>query len=63
MPADAVTPETFQSVYKDFALIYDAGKRVYQVSRRINGRVIITNYDPAVLSKFLDKSIYMHYVL
>jgi hypothetical protein len=50
MPADAETPETFQSVYKDFALIYDAGKRVYQVSRRINGRVIITNYDPAVLS-------------
>ena len=50
IPADSVTPETFQSVYKDFSLTYDAEKRVYRVSRRINGRVIITNYDPAVLS-------------
>ncbi len=48
--ADSVTPEAFQSVYKDFSLTYDAGKHVYRVSRRINGRVIITNYDPAVLS-------------
>ena len=50
IPADSVTPEAFQSVYKDFSLTYDAEKHVYRVSRRINGRVIITNYDPAVLS-------------
>src|SRR5215510_11112441 len=50
IPADSVTPETFQSVYKDFSLTYDAEKHVYRVSRRINGRVIVTNYDPAVLS-------------
>jgi hypothetical protein len=48
--ADFVTPEAFQSVYKDFSLTYDAEKHVYRVSRRINGRVIVTNYDPAVLS-------------
>src|SRR4030095_11447867 len=50
IPADSMTPETFQSVYKDFSLTYDAEKHVYRVSRRINGRVIVTNYDPAVLS-------------
>jgi hypothetical protein len=50
IPADSVTPEAFQSVYKDFSLTYDAAKHVYRVARRINGRVIVTNYDPAVLS-------------
>jgi hypothetical protein len=50
IPADTVTPEAFQSVYKDFSLTYDAEQHVYRVSRRINGRVIVTNYDPAVLS-------------
>jgi hypothetical protein len=50
IPANSVTPEAFQSVYKDFSLTYDAEKHVYRVSRRINGRVIVTNYDPAVLS-------------
>jgi hypothetical protein len=50
IPADSVTPEAFQSVYKDFALTYDPEKQAYRVSRRINGRVIVTNYDPVVLS-------------
>ena len=50
VPAGSVTPETFQSTYKDFSLTYDPEARVYRVSKRINGRVIITNYDPAVLS-------------
>ena len=50
VPADSVTPEAFQSIYKDFSLTYDAEKQVYRVARRVNGRVMITNYDPAVLS-------------
>lgn len=50
MPAEAVTPETFASTYKDFSLIHDAANRTYRVSKRVNGRVMITNYDPAVLS-------------
>lgn len=50
VPADAVTPETFESVYKGFSLAYDAEARTYRVSRRINGRVMITNYDPDTLS-------------
>lgn len=50
VPAEAVTPESFASTYKDFSLTYDANKHAYRVSKRVNGRVMITNYDPAVLS-------------
>jgi hypothetical protein len=49
VPASTVTPEAFQSTYKDFSLTYDAGKNAYRVSRRINGRVMISNFDPAIL--------------
>ncbi len=50
VPADSVTPETFGTIYKDYTLNYDERAKAYRVSKRINGRVMITNYDPAVLS-------------
>lgn len=50
VPAKAVTPESFASTYKDFSLNYDPKQRAYIVSKRVNGRVMITNYDPAFLS-------------
>ena len=50
VPADSVTPEAFESTYKGFSLTHDAERQDYRVSRRINGRVMISNYDPAVLS-------------
>ncbi len=50
VPADAVTPETFTSIYKDFSVTRDADKGTYRVSKRVNGRVMISNYDPAALS-------------
>jgi hypothetical protein len=50
VPAESVTPEAFASTYKDFSLTHDSEKEVYRVAKRVNGRVIITNYDPAVLS-------------
>src|SRR5215813_13064193 len=50
VPADKVTPETFSATFKDFTITHDPDKRVYRVSKRVNGRVMITNYDPAVLS-------------
>src|SRR5262244_1469240 len=50
IPATSLTPEGFQSIYKDFSLTYDAEKQVYQVSKRVTGRIIIANYDPAILS-------------
>jgi len=50
VPADSVTPESFLTAYKDFALTYDPEKRSYRVAKRVNGRVMITNYDPDVLT-------------
>ncbi len=50
MPAAAVTPETFVTIYKDYSLTYLEDQRAYLVSKRVNGRVMITNYDPSILS-------------
>lgn len=48
VPVASVTPETFASTYKDFSVT--CAKDQCQVSKRVNGRVMITNYDPSVLS-------------
>ncbi len=50
VPADSVTPETFAATYKDFILTHDAEHAQYRVAKRVNGRVMITNYDPSLLS-------------
>jgi len=50
VPADAVTPEAFQSTYKDYSLTYDPQQRTYRVTKRVNGRVMVSNYDPSALS-------------
>jgi hypothetical protein len=50
MPAAAVTPEALQSLEKDLSVTYDPKTRGYRISKRTVGRIIITNYDPAVLS-------------
>jgi hypothetical protein len=47
--AEAVTPEAFQTVYRDFSLAYDPQQRAYRISKRVQGRVMISNYDPAEL--------------
>src|SRR5262249_1783860 len=49
VPASSVTPETYQSTYKDLLLSFDADAQNYHVSKRINARVMITNYDPAIV--------------
>jgi hypothetical protein len=48
--ADAVTPEAFQTVYKEFSLTYNGQQRTYEITKRVNGRVMISNYDPSELS-------------
>ena len=50
VPAAAVTPETFATIYKEYSLTYLEAQRAYLVSKRVNGRVMITNYDPSILS-------------
>lgn len=56
VPAASLTPETFASTYKDFSVT--CGKDQCRVSKRVNGRVMITNYDPSVLSN--DERIRLH---
>lgn len=46
VPSEAITPETFLSIYKDFSLRDLPEKNAYLVSKQINGRVLITNFDP-----------------
>src|ERR1043166_3260843 len=58
VPASAITPETFESTYKDYAFAPDAQKSVYHVSKRVNGRVMISNYDPALLPN--DERVKLH---
>src|SRR5205823_5408300 len=51
LPAGAVTPESFQSLQTGgFTVNHDEHDGSYQVFRRVNGRVLISNYDPAGLS-------------
>ena len=50
VPESIITPDSFASVYKDYTLTYLPERRSYQVAKRVNGRVMITNYDPSVLS-------------
>ncbi len=56
--ADAVTPETFGTTYKDFTLARDPKTGTWQASKRVVGRLIITNYDPGVLSN--DERLRLH---
>lgn len=49
LPASSVAPDTFQSLSRDFSLAFDPKSATYEVSRRITGRVIVANYDPATL--------------
>lgn len=48
--ADGVTPENFATIYKDYNLDFDPKGKVWRVSKRIVGRVMITNYEPSVLT-------------
>ena len=50
IPANAMTPEGFQTIHKDFSLIYDAAQQIYHVSKQVTGRIIISNYDPTILA-------------
>src|SRR5262249_7561281 len=58
IPAASLTPETYTSTYKDFTLVRDEAAQVYHIIHRVNGRVMISNYDPDVLSN--DERVLLH---
>ena len=58
VPESAITPESFASIYSQFALTRSADGATYVVSKRVNGRVMISNYDPSTLSN--DERVRLH---
>lgn len=50
LPAEAVTADSFREVEKDYAIEYNPEERLYHLERQVTGRLIITNYDPNLLS-------------
>jgi len=50
VPEESVTPESFLSTYKEFSVTHDEDHKLYRIAKRINGRVMITNYDPGELT-------------
>ena len=50
LPAEAMTPEGLQALERDEVTVtFDEDKRLYRLSARVTGRIVITNYDPELL--------------
>jgi hypothetical protein len=51
LPAETMTPEGLQALEHDEVTVqFDESKRLYKLSARVTGRIMITNYDPELLS-------------
>lgn len=50
VPEASITPESYLTTYKDLSLTPDPEHKAYRVAKRVNGRVMITNYDPSILT-------------
>ncbi|WP_228719852.1 hypothetical protein [Methylococcus geothermalis] len=46
LPAAAMTPEGFATLEKDYGIQFDPKTNSYILSRKVTGRLVITNYDP-----------------
>lgn len=50
LPAESMTPEGLQALEHDEVTVkFDEDKRLYRLSARVTGRIVITNYDPELL--------------
>jgi len=50
VPVTEYTAEGFQALEKEYTITLDAAKHVYRLSKPVTGGVIITNYNPYMLS-------------
>jgi hypothetical protein len=50
LPAESLTAEQMASLQKDFKVEYKAERKQVTLSKRVTGRILLTNYDPATLS-------------
>ncbi|WP_350113702.1 hypothetical protein [Nitrosomonas sp.] len=50
IPASAITADGFQSLQKEFSVRYNPQDNTYTLRKHIAGPILITNYDPNILS-------------
>lgn len=50
IPVDSLTPEQLAQLQKDFKIAYDDRIKQLTLTKRVTGRIILTNYDPQLLS-------------
>ena len=50
LPAESLTAEQMAALQKDFKIDYQAQSKQVTLSKRVTGRIVLTNYDPATLS-------------
>jgi len=50
LPAESLTAEQMSTLQKDFKIDLQAQSKQVTLSKRVTGRIVLTNYDPATLS-------------
>lgn len=50
LPAESFTAEQLATLQKDFKVEYQAERKQIILSKRVTGRILLTNYDPSTLS-------------
>ena len=50
LPIKSMTPEGFQALENEYTITLDQQQGVYRLDKKTVGRMIITNYDPSLLS-------------
>jgi hypothetical protein len=50
LPAESLTAEQMAGLQKEFKVEYQAGRKQVVLSKRVAGHILLTNYDPAMLS-------------
>ncbi len=50
LPSESLTAEQMAALQKDFKIDYQAQRKQVTLSKRVTGRIVLTNYDPATLS-------------
>jgi len=58
LPAESLTAEAMAALQKDFKVYYQAQSKQITLSKRVIGRIVLTNYDPAILSN--EDRIHLH---
>jgi hypothetical protein len=49
VPAGSISAEGFQSLQKEFSILYNTEGNTYTLRKQVVGPILITNYDPATL--------------